>query len=42
MIARTAGWFWPDERHCVISQRPVTSTTFADGWSITPTRTTNQ
>lgn len=33
-IARTAGWFWPDERRCVVSQRPVTSTSFADGWSI--------
>lgn len=33
-IARTAGWFWPDERRCVISQRPVAPMRFADGWSI--------
>lgn len=33
-IARTAGWFWPDEERCVMSLRPVTPKTFADGWSI--------
>jgi hypothetical protein len=36
-IARNAGWFWPDEQCCVISQRPVAAMTFADGWTITPT-----
>lgn len=34
VIARSSGWFWPDEKRCVISERPVTATTFADGWSI--------
>lgn len=33
-IARTAGWFWPDEKRCVISHRPVTPRTFADGWTV--------
>jgi hypothetical protein len=33
-IARTAGWFWPDETRCVISQRPAGPRTFADGWVI--------
>lgn len=35
-IGRTAGWFWPDEDRCVVSQRPVAPMTFADGWSIPP------
>lgn len=33
-IARSAGWFWPDEQHCVISERPVAPMIFADGWTI--------
>ncbi len=35
-LARNAGWFWPDEHRCVISERPTHGTTFADGWTITP------
>jgi len=31
-IARSAGWFWPDERVCVVSERPVTPGRYADGW----------
>ncbi|GIF97734.1 hypothetical protein [Catellatospora citrea] len=38
-LARSAGWFWPDEGRCVVSARPVAGTTFADGWSITPATT---
>jgi hypothetical protein len=34
VIARTAGWFWPDEHRCVVSHRPVAPMRFADGWSI--------
>jgi hypothetical protein len=33
-IARSAGWFWPDETRCVISRRPVTPMVFADGWRV--------
>ncbi|NUT35511.1 MAG: hypothetical protein HOV79_20860 [Hamadaea sp.] len=32
-IARSAGWFWPDETVCVVSERPVYGRTFADGWT---------
>lgn len=32
-IARSAGWFWPDEDVCVVSERPVRGRTYADGWS---------
>ncbi|WP_155371330.1 hypothetical protein [Catellatospora vulcania] len=39
-LARSAGWFWPDETRCVISARPVRGATFADGWSITPSPAT--
>jgi hypothetical protein len=33
-IARSCGWFWPDERICVVSHRPERPRVFADGWSI--------
>jgi hypothetical protein len=34
LLARSAGWFWPDEKHCVISRKPVAPGTFADGWQV--------
>jgi hypothetical protein len=31
-VARSAGWFWPDERVCVVAERPVRPGAYADGW----------
>ncbi|WP_018348277.1 hypothetical protein [Longispora albida] len=34
VIARSAGWFWPGEDVCVVSERPVSPGVFADGWTV--------
>ncbi len=33
-LALSAGWFWLDEDRCVISQKPISPRTFADGWTV--------
>lgn len=33
-IARTSGWFWPSADSCVVSEKPVTTRVFADGWRV--------